>query len=215
MSVEEEIRQRAEREVLRETVFDLQRRMRIIESALGLSPEPPEMPAPDVPAKPKIITRAAWRALSVGGDPAAMQAIQGVVVHHTAGTMRIQPELAISEMQAIQRYHMDVNKWSDIGYHYVIDGAGRIYEGRDEGYAGAHCPGKNKTHIGIALMGNFETTHPSDEALKALEDLSRYYMAAEGFSAAGVTGHRDHRATLCPGVNIYDKLNDLRRRLAT
>ena len=80
-----------------------------------------------------------------------------MTLHHSAGFSAETLDEGIAQMQAIQTFHQDVRGWSDIGYHFVIDKAGNIYQGRPETVIGAHTGGSNTGNIGACLLGCY---HP-------------------------------------------------------
>src|SRR3954469_16101097 len=116
------------------------------------------------------------------GDSQTFFPVQALTVHHTAGSNDLTQDYAAT-VRAIYSFHVQTNHWSDIGYQYLIDGYGRVYEGRSSGHTstscltgggdgsdfahdpatdnavtGAHVAGMNSGNLGIALMGCFEAT---------------------------------------------------------
>lgn len=144
-----------------------------------------------------------------------------IVIHHTALKKNLDnPKLAVKN---IQRYHALGRGWGDVGYHYLIDQQGRIYEGRQggDGVIGGHLPSLNKVSIGIAVLGNYEEDQVSEEAIFALRDLTAYLTDKYDINPLGSTtyknktykniiGHKDADATLCPGRYVYRTLPALR-----
>ncbi|MGH3029467.1 MAG: N-acetylmuramoyl-L-alanine amidase, partial [Gaiellaceae bacterium] len=117
-----------------------------------------EVPAPLRPApvtlaararQPGMVRRSEWRADEsiVRGKPAYAVRVRLSVVHHTAGTNSYTPGEAAAIVRGIQRYHVKGNGWDDIGYNFLVDKYGRIYEGRAGGISrnvvGAHAQGFN------------------------------------------------------------------------
>jgi N-acetylmuramoyl-L-alanine amidase len=157
-----------------------------------------------------------------------------VVVHHTAGSNYADPSTNNwpASVLGIWRYHAMTLGWCDIGYHYLIDPNGVIYEGRYTGVRdngtvidGAHALGHNRATIGISLMGNFETVEPSASAVQALENLLSWigssknislntdqYYAFKDKTLNTIVGHRDVGSTACPGRFLYAKLPEIRLR---
>jgi hypothetical protein len=137
--------------------------------------------------QPPIITRAQWGAdESLRKGTPEFAPISKVIVHHT-DTDNNDPDPA-STVRAIYAYHTQSNGWNDIGYNFLIDEEGRIYEGRysrqyargeaptgedlkGNGVIGAHALNANTGSVGIALLGTFDTQAPTAAALSSLEDL--------------------------------------------
>ncbi len=163
-----------------------------------------------------------------------------IVVHHTVNDLtKIKtPEEARSIANSIFRYHTQTNGRWDIGYNFIIDPWGNIYEWRWwwEGVIWAHAKYNNAPSLGIALMGNFEINEPTEAQLNALTKLSvalsiRYrinpdseiYGHIEDDHAPYVKdvvrssfiGHRDVGKTACPGKNLYDKLPLIKQAIRT
>ena len=129
-----------------------------------------------------------------------------IVVHHTALPLSDGP-------LEIQQLHMQERGCADIGYHFVIDAQGRIYEGRAINVRGAHTGGQNYGKIGIVLMGNFEVDEPSEAQLNSLTALSRCLV--QEYAIERIAGHRDFQPgeTLCPGKNLWPRLPALAEML--
>lgn len=169
-------------------------------------------------------------------DPSEIAPATHVVVHHTAGTNYADPSTNNwpASVLGIWRYHAMSLGWCDIGYHYLIDPNGVIYEGRytgvrDDGNVidGAHALGYNRATIGISLMGNFQTVEPSAAAVLALDNLlswigsskniqfnTEQYYAYKSRMLNTIVGHRDVGSTSCPGDFLYAKLPEIRARAA-
>lgn len=140
-----------------------------------------------------------------------------IIVHHTASTANLDnPKQAIRD---IAYWHTKGRGWGDIGYNYVIDPVGNIYEGRygGEKVVGAHAGKSNTGAIGISVMGNYETGDVSDASLVALARLTSEKTKIHTIDPLGksifrgemsnnILGHRDVMSTTCPGKNLYDKL---------
>src|SRR5690606_12855676 len=103
--------------------------------------------------------------------------------------------------------------WEDIGYNYLIDPYGNIYEGREggNGSIGAHSP-PNSHKIGIAIIGNYSNSLPSIHAMAALERLLVIVSVINDIDLnwqSSVFGHRDFNSTACPGQHFYNEINAL------
>lgn len=151
---------------------------------------------------PHIISRSEWGAEDP--DPSLRDA-QGpelfntVVVHHSALPLTDGP-------REIQAGHMHGRGFLDIGYHFVIDDRGYIYEGRSLAVHGAHASGHNAGTLGIVLLGNFEETEPTPGQLASLKSLIRDLVGKHPLTH--LAGHRDFQPgkTVCPGRNLAPRL---------
>lgn len=155
-----------------------------------------------------IIRRAEWGARPAVGRRVPVPAAERrcVVVHHTTGTALGKADPA-AWVRSIQRYHQSVQGWSDIGYHWLVDGNGRVFEGRGWDVVGAHCPGHNTDGWGIALLGDGTSEVPTD----ALEAIGELLGLAEQRAGHPLTllGHRDAGQTACPGDALYAWVHDV------
>ncbi|MGW2550146.1 peptidoglycan-binding protein [Streptomyces sp. NPDC001635] len=148
----------------------------------------------------KIISRATWGAKPWEGTPAtiALSRRTEFFVHYDGGTPIKRTGYAIP--RAIEAEHLGEN-WSGIGYNFVVDQEGTVYEGRGWNLQGAHCPDHNITGFGvqIAIGGDQE---PSAKALAACRALYDEACKKTGRNLAK-KGHKDGFATLCPGTHLY------------
>jgi hypothetical protein len=155
------------------------------------------------------------------------------VVHHTAGRNAYTRAEAPAIVKAIQLYHVKGNGWNDIGYNFLVDRFGTVYEGRyggiDRNVIGAHAQGFNTGSTGVALLGSFETSAPSRAAEDALAGLLAWRLelayvdsrAKLTVRSSGnprfapntpvplrtVSGHRDTGPTECPGDALASRLD--------
>jgi len=153
-----------------------------------------------------ILTRKQWGARNA--SVANLTPLKGqwskITVHHSAETSTdptggSQDESATA-LRAIQRYHMESNGWGDVGYHYLIDAAGRIFEGRELRWQGAHAGGANNAqNIGVCLLGDLERRAPTAAALKSLELLIDDLRQRYKIRANRLYAHRELNTTSCPG----------------
>lgn len=182
---------------------------------------------------PEYVTRTDWDCPD-GQEPSGSVSPTDVthqIVHHTAGTNTSSDWPAV--VRSIWDYHVNTNGWSDIGYNWLVDPNGIIYQGRgwiegDDEVQGAHFCGTNSNTMGVALLGNFEEVNPSSDAMENLEELlawksdeknidptAQSYHASSGLNLFTISGHRDGCSTLCPGENLYIALPDIRENVDT
>ena len=207
-------RGRFDRARARELAFDpeLQRRLQ------------PERAAPEPTASPwgrlSIQPRDAWQPRPANRrklDP--MQRPSRVTIHHSAMYFReTRPRAAAAQIARIQREHMQNRGYGDIGYHFLIDPSGRIWEGRALRWQGAHASGANNVgNIGICLLGNFvrdaDGQGPSRAQITAMEHLVVRLMQHYRFGPEALYCHSDFKATACPGPRMRPLVRQLARRL--
>lgn len=117
---------------------------------------------PSTVHRPPVISRAQWGAdESMVDDPAEyIEKVSAVFVHHTVGTNNYSCAESASLVRGIMAYHVETEQWNDIGYNFLVDKCGRIFEGRAGGVdlpvRGAHTYGFNGDSTGIAVLGDFE-----------------------------------------------------------
>jgi len=134
----------------------------------------------------KIVSRAEWGAVAPSHYLVPIRYFPGVDLwfHHTDGPTNQSPA-------TIQRFHMRTRGWSDVGYGWMVDEDGTVYEGRGF-HVAAHCPGHNH-EPSIAVIGNYSTTPPSNAVHRAVYELMDYLNAGD------IRGHREGYPTSCPG----------------
>ena len=132
--------------------------------------------------------------------------VKFIIVHHSA-TPRDK-----TTFESIKKYHVEVRKFWDIGYHWVILGDSTLKQGRSEEYIGAHAKGVNFESVGVCVVGNFEIEQPTRQQLETLELVLNQLMRKYNVSPVNVLGHRDVANTLCPGKNLYEWLKDWKKR---
>ncbi len=153
-----------------------------------------------------------------------MGTICRMTIHHTAGEMT--PGEGVGEvkdrLRRIQSEHEERMNAGDIGYHFIIDGAGRVWEGRSLSWQGAHAGNgaANAGNIGIAVMGDFDIEDVPPAQAAALRELVERASAAYGIGAAEIYTHREMKAmysleeTTCPGARLQRIMDEMRRELA-
>ncbi|WP_460706613.1 N-acetylmuramoyl-L-alanine amidase [Luteococcus sediminum] len=189
-------------------------------------------------AQPAIVSRAAWGAdeswLKINGSscvPANLDTtIKAAVVHHTAGTNYYSQAEAASVVRGIYAYHVKSLGWCDVGYNFLVDRFGTIYEGRHGGIEnpvhGAHATYWNTDTVGVSVMMNSSTARQSDAAMASMADVIAWKLAGNyrdplsKLTLAGkyidrITRHGDVMATSCPGTNITAYMPTLRQQVAT
>ncbi|MEV0850644.1 peptidoglycan recognition protein [Streptomyces sp. NPDC049954] len=192
--------------------------------------------------RPRIVTRAGW-----GADEDLREqefsytnTVKAAFVHHTAEGNDYTCEQAPSVIRGIYRFHVESSGWRDIGYNFLVDKCGNVYEGRaggvDKPVMGAHTLGFNTDSTGIAVLGTYTETEPSAAALDAVAALTAWKLGLHGRDPQGkvtlvsdggnlyekgesvsmnvISGHRDGFSTECPGERLYRKLGTIRTKAA-
>jgi hypothetical protein len=193
---------------------------------------------------PPIIPRSVW-----GGDTVppksspSVGSVQLAFVHHTVNANTYGESEAAAIVLAIAKYHKNGNGWNDIGYNFLVDRFGRIYEGRAGGIEraiiGAQAGGWNSVSTGVAIIGTFDTGAPPPAALESVARLLAWKLPLHGAPVIGnitlrssggsanryragaqvtlqrISGHRDGCSTDCPGNSLYGQLDPLRERAFT
>ena len=195
--------------------------------------------------QPQIEPRAAW---DPNGECKPRKApsygqVRIVFVHHTDTATDYTPQDVPSMILAICHLHRDSNGWHDIGYNFLVDRFGTLWEGRaggiDRAVVGAQAQGFNSQSTSIANLGTFVSTPQSDAALAAMARLIRWKLPLHGQPTTGkvtltshggassrwaagrpvefnrISGHRDADSTECPGDALYAQLPDLRNRVGS
>jgi len=143
-----------------------------------------------------------------------------VTVHHSAPPSALpvgaSTQAYADEIQRLQRYHMDQvsPRCGDIGYHFLIDPNGTVYEGRSLAWQGAHAGGSNNVNnIGVCVLGDFRAKQPTPAALGALQRLLDDLRGEYGIArdSVHVKGHMELKATECPGSALMDWVKRYRR----
>ncbi|MFH2203537.1 MAG: peptidoglycan recognition family protein [Elusimicrobiota bacterium] len=165
-----------------------------------------------VPPGPEIIGRAAWNAQPPKDEPVEQAPVR-LTQHHTAGRQPFSLAESIEEVRFIQDFHQNGRGWSDIGYHFLLDGEGRIFEGRPKNVQGAHVRGANEGNIGIALLGFYHPPYDNPvtpQQRATLKALGRWLVGVYDIAPETYRGHRDLGKTDCPGDVLYSQLEAIR-----
>ncbi|MEI8104589.1 MAG: peptidoglycan recognition protein [Actinomycetes bacterium] len=190
-----------------------------------------------------IVTRDQWQADEkiVRAKPKVAPALKLAVVHHTANSNTYTQAQAASIVRGIETYHVQGNGWNDIGYNFLIDRFGTVYEGRGGGIErnviGAHAEGFNTGTVGIALIGNFMHASPPPAMHAALVRLLSWrldlahidplstvsyvsggnlkFKAGTRVELRAISGHRDSGPSECPGNIAYGLLPSVAREVST
>ena len=191
---------------------------------------------------PAIITRTAWGADETirRHTPTYAPALELAIIHHTAGSNSYTKAESAAIVRGIYAYHVRSLGWNDLGYSFLVDKYGQVFEGRyggiDRAVIGAHALGFNTGSVGIALIGNYSTAALPQAGRRALVALLAWRLdvahldplAAVTFSSRGnsrypkgkqvklpaIVGHRDTGPTECPGTRLYPELHSIAQEVS-
>ncbi|WP_436738576.1 N-acetylmuramoyl-L-alanine amidase [Streptomyces sp. BBFR102] len=199
---------------------------------------PEQRAQPYVGPRPKIVTRKGW-----GADERLREknfvytgTVKAAFVHHSATGNNYSCAEAPSVIRGIYRYHTKSSGWRDLGYNFMVDKCGTVYEGRAGGVSkavlGAHTLGFNSNSTGIAVLGSYSSVKPPKAAVDAVAKLTAWKLGLSGANPKGkvtltsggsnlyakgkkvslhvISGHRDGYSTECPGTRLYGQLGTAR-----
>ena len=193
--------------------------------------------------QPEIAPRSAWENGQCQPRSApAYREVKVAFVHHTVSANEYTAEQVPAMLLSICRYHRNSNGWNDVGYNFLVDKYGRLWEGRaggiDRPVVGAHTTGMNTQSFAVSNIGDHSTLPAGEPAMEAMSKLIRWKLPLHGQPTTGtatvvsnggsnshfeageeatlerVSGHRDANSTACPGQSLYDQLPQLRERVA-
>jgi len=194
-------------------------------------------------APPAIVSREGWggTACPPRAEPSYGE-VKFAFIHHTVSANDYGPEDSAAMVLGMCRYHRNSNGWNDIGYNFLVDRYGTIFEGRAGGIAeavvGAQAQGYNSQSTGISSIGTFSTAGQTEAGLRAIAHLLGWKLGVHGVPARGrvsvvsgggstnrypagsrpsferISGHRDANGTACPGNGLYGQLAQLRGMVA-
>ena len=198
-------------------------------------------------AQPSILTRADWGAdetLRQGACPSGPEYTgtpKVAFLHHTVTPNTYAPQDVPAIIRSIYAFHVQGEGWCDVGYNFLVDRFGRIWEGRfggvDKAVLGAHTGGFNTNSFGVALIGTFNTAQPPQPMIDATSQLMAWKLAMSYANPVGtatltaaafsqvrypvgaqvafnvISGHRDADQTSCPGNAAYALLPQIRQQV--
>ncbi len=193
-----------------------------------------------LPARPvpRVVSRAGWRADESLNkhEPEYTSDIQALFVHHTAGTNSYSCADSPKIIRGIHAYHVRSKHWNDVGYNFLVDRCGTLFEGRAGGVTlpvlGAHTMGFNSRSAGIAVLGDYAGRGVPPSVKAVIAQVAAYKLGMYGNRTGGtvtmtsagsnkyrsgaqvrlnrISGHRDAVSTECPGNTLYSQLRSIR-----
>jgi hypothetical protein len=188
----------------------------------GLPPQARPAEPPFVPGIGQgVIPRSQWTRSGVArpGNIYPMNGVKRITIHHDGMDVFTERTFArcagrIEQIRAshLRRTAKGGGRWADIGYHFIVDPQGRVWEGRSASYQGAHVQDHNENNLGILCLGNFERQSPSREQTAALDRFVASQMRTYSVSLSRVYTHRELNPTECPGRNLQRYMVQTRSR---
>ena len=184
--------------------------------------------AMQIAPKPYIYSRAQWGANEKIREqtPPSYGTVKTGFIHHTVNANNYTAAQVPALIRGIYAYHVESRGWRDIGYNYLVDRFGRIWEGRwggvDKAVVGAHTLGYNEVSFAMSAIGNFDIANPPQAVLTAYARLFAWKLSLYNIRADAthlwvknrylnaINGHRDVGQTACPGRYLYAKIPYIR-----
>ncbi|MGW0470078.1 peptidoglycan recognition protein family protein [Streptomyces coeruleorubidus] len=189
--------------------------------------------------RPAVTSRSGWGADEslVKDPPTYTTGTQAMFVHHTAGTNDYTCAESASVVRGVFLYHVRSNGWNDIGYHFLVDKCGTVFEGRaggiDKPVLGAHTYGFNTGTSSVSVLGDYNKTTANTAVRESVAKVAAWKLGLYGIDPTGtvvltagadngkykagqkatlprIPGHRDGYPTECPGQHLYDDLPEIR-----
>lgn len=129
--------------------------------------------------------------------------ISSIVLHHTVGN---------GDAKSFAEYHVS-RGWPGIGYHFLIDAEGLVYQTNTIDTISYNVAKNNRTVIGISIIGNYEETKLNAKQKRSIKNLIKILKVIVG--DIPVKGHMDFKPTLCPGKNIIEYIKTLNNELSS
>lgn len=187
--------------------------------------------AADITTPPAIISRAGWGAdeslrFADGVEifPRQYATVQHALVHHSETPNDADP---LQQMRSIYYFHAVTRGWGDVGYNYLVDKYGNVYEGRVGGQnvIGNHSLAYNVGAAGVCLIGNHQLAAPTSAEVSGLVGVLAWIcrdLDPLGFSDSWnlydlptIASHRDVTGSACPGDYAYNMLPSIRTAVST
>ncbi len=192
-----------------------------------------ELVAMKTAPKPWIFSRGQWGANESLRDASSLRygTVKAGFIHHTVNANDYSTSQVPALLRGIYAYHTQSRGWSDIGYNFLVDRFGRIWEGRYGGVSravvGAHTLGYNEYAFAMSAIGDFDRVEPPQVMLDAYAKLFAWKLSLHNVKASAtrvyvkdrylpaINGHRDVGQTACPGRYLYAKVGAVRSAAQT
>jgi len=161
-----------------------------------------------------VIPRSQWaKAAPIPSRMDPMLPVNKITLHHDgmpSSFTSTSQSAAAEHLESIRKAHIE-RGFGDVGYHFLIDPAGRVWAGRDLRWQGAHVKDQNPGNLGICIMGNYEIQRPNSTQLQATQVFVVQAMRYYNVPVSRVYTHRELAPTACPGRYMQPELVSMRR----
>ncbi len=174
----------------------------------------PQVQVPTATQPLKAIARSQWTtAKPIKARLRPLQSVKRITVHHEGWKPVWFDDVrtTAARLERIRKSHLERLHAGDIGYHLIIDRAGRVWQGRDLRYQGAHVRNHNVNNLGIMVLGNFELQRPTEVQQNALRHALLILMRHNRVPTNQVFTHQELNVTSCPGKALQAHMVSLRR----
>ena len=170
-------------------------------------------PAPTPSWQTNLISRSKWsRGYPIPTRMDKMAPVKYLTVHHEGMDAFRYSDMrsTASRIEGIRKAHRG-RGWGDIGYHFIVDRAGRVWEGRPMRFQGAHVKDKNFANIGVLALGNFDLQRPTQKQLAAVSRYCQQLMIDFRIPINKLKTHQEWAPTACPGRHLQSYMDSARR----
>ena len=170
---------------------------------------------PEASATIGAISRSSWaKGQPIPKNMNRMLPARYITVHHDGMTpfTSTSKSSAAARLELIRKSHLrrDGGRWGDIGYHFAIDPAGRLWQARPLTWQGAHVKAKNEGNVGVVVLGNYERQSVNRAQLAAVDATLQTLMKKYKVPVSKVRTHQEWAATACPGKSLQSVMVGLR-----
>lgn len=158
------------------------------------------------------IPRSQWTRVRPAGNINPMQGVNRITLHHEGNQAVnfVDESNTMDRLELIRRSHTSHRGWADIGYHFIVDRAGRVWEGRPLAFQGAHVSENNPHNVGVMVLGNFDIQRPSDVQIQAMQGTIRHLRRQFRVAPNQIWTHRELGRTSCPGDMLQPVIHRMR-----
>ena len=193
-----------------------------------LTPPAQEAEATESYPKPFVVSRDVWCTAPEChySEGLSYYPVSHLILHHTVTS----GDNPVATLQAIWKFHTFTRGWGDIGYNYLVDTGGVLYEGHlgGDNVVGTHSGDANRGSMALSLMGDFTNVTPPAPMQESVVNLFAWkadqmdidvydssYLPAMGWGVPHLMGHRDvYGTTACPGDSAHPLLPAIRDEVA-